>query len=60
MKRPKQDYIQLSQDDKKHKKTPSLDECVKCGNKCCNYVMIEWDTPVDEEDFDDLRWFVTH
>jgi Fe-S-cluster containining protein len=57
---PKEKVIKLVSNDKKEKKQPSMKDCTECGNKCCQYIMIDWDEPLDEEDFDDLRWFITH
>ena len=39
----------------KNKKT-----CEACNGKCCRYVAVEIDTPETKEDFDDIKWFVSH
>lgn len=36
------------------------DLCSKCDGRCCKYVAIEIDEPEDAEDFDTLRWYVSH
>ncbi|MHC5040687.1 MAG: YkgJ family cysteine cluster protein [Planctomycetota bacterium] len=38
-----------------------LDEkCKGCPALCCRYIAWEIDTPEDEEDFDNLRWYLIH
>jgi len=34
--------------------------CQACGAKCCRYVTLDIDEPEDIEDFDNLRWYVSH
>ncbi len=34
--------------------------CDKCGAKCCKYVSTEIDSPEDKEDFDNIKWHVSH
>jgi len=34
--------------------------CEKCNAQCCKYVCMEIDTPENEEDFDDIRWYLAH
>lgn len=36
------------------------DICAECDGRCCKYVAIEIDEPEDAEDFDTLRWYVSH
>ena len=57
---PKHDYIRLTQEEISTKNTPTLSDCQTCKSRCCNYVMIDWDTPTEEADFDNLRWFIAH
>jgi Fe-S-cluster containining protein len=37
-----------------------LAECRKCGSKCCKYFALEIDKPADEEELDDVRWYLCH
>ena len=34
--------------------------CDKCSGLCCRYFALPIDTPEDEGDFDDIRWFLCH
>ena len=34
--------------------------CENCDAHCCKYVAIEIDEPDDGDDFDTLRWYVSH
>lgn len=34
--------------------------CEECNAKCCKHVAIEMDTPEKIEDFEDIKWFVSH
>lgn len=50
---------------KKHK--PSREElapgeclCDHCTGKCCRYYSLQIDTPTTWDDFDTIRWFLTH
>jgi len=38
----------------------NLKECKKCDSRCCRYFALEIDEPGDEEDLDDIRWFLCH
>lgn len=35
-------------------------KCSRCTALCCRYFGLEIDTPEDERDFDQLRWFMLH
>jgi Fe-S-cluster containining protein len=41
---------------------PNQDEKNPCNGctKCCEYVALEIDEPETKEDFDEIRWFLTH
>jgi len=32
----------------------------KCDAYCCRYISIHLDTPRSKQDFDEIRWFVSH
>jgi len=32
----------------------------ECGAECCTYFALEIDEPEDEEDFDNIRWYLLH
>ena len=34
--------------------------CHDCTGLCCRYMALPVDTPVDREDFDDIRWYLIH
>jgi len=34
--------------------------CDHCSAKCCKYFALPIETPVDQEDFDFIRWYVLH
>jgi Fe-S-cluster containining protein len=34
--------------------------CAKCPALCCTYITIEIDEPADEQDLDNLRWYLIH
>ena len=34
--------------------------CHLCNASCCRYFALEIDEPVDEEDFDHVRWYLMH
>lgn len=34
--------------------------CHLCNAACCRYFALEIDEPVDEEDFDHIRWYLMH
>ncbi len=33
--------------------------CVRC-TRCCHHVSLQLDTPEDEADFEDIRWYLLH
>jgi Fe-S-cluster containining protein len=35
-------------------------KCEECGAKCCKYLAMEIDKPVDKEDYDKIRWYLLH
>lgn len=34
--------------------------CQGCNSECCKYLSIEINTPEDEEDFEDIKWYAAH
>jgi len=40
--------------------TPSEVLCDHCNAKCCTYFALPIETPIDQEDFDSIRWYVLH
>lgn len=34
--------------------------CEHCTAACCRYIALPIDTPEDQADFDDIRWFLIH
>jgi Fe-S-cluster containining protein len=34
--------------------------CAKCGGRCCLYYTVRLNEPEDADDFDEMRWFLTH
>ena len=34
--------------------------CVKCTGLCCRYFALPIETPEDWDDYDDIRWYLTH
>jgi len=34
--------------------------CKNCDAKCCKYVAMEIDTPEAKDDFENIRWYVSH
>lgn len=34
--------------------------CKDCDAKCCKYVSVEIDKPEDENDFENIKWYVAH
>ncbi|MFH1539648.1 MAG: YkgJ family cysteine cluster protein [bacterium] len=34
--------------------------CEKCDGACCGYVSVHIDAPNSLDDFDEIRWFVSH
>jgi len=37
----------------------NMNRCAGCS-KCCEYVALEIDKPEDQEDFDQIKWFLLH
>jgi Fe-S-cluster containining protein len=35
-------------------------QCDKCKGLCCRYFALPIDTPEDNSDFDDIRWYLCH
>ncbi|OHB58365.1 MAG: hypothetical protein A2Y07_08335 [Planctomycetes bacterium GWF2_50_10] len=34
--------------------------CQKCNAMCCRYIALEIDEPETRDEFDDVRWYLTH
>ena len=39
---------------------PVVNACARCTALCCRYVAVEIDEPEDDQDFDNIRWYVSH
>ncbi len=37
-----------------------MSPCRKCEAKCCQYYALQIDTPRSKDDFENLRWYITH
>jgi Fe-S-cluster containining protein len=44
----------------KSKQEPVTPACKKCDGKCCRYYALQIDTPDDWDEFDDIRWYLSH
>jgi Fe-S-cluster containining protein len=44
--------------DEKYGLVPSL--CKACNAACCRYIAIEIDEPEDEQDIENIRWYLVH
>jgi Fe-S-cluster containining protein len=42
------------------KKKQNDNLCFQCNARCCKYISIEIDAPTDKNDFENIRWFVSH
>lgn len=42
------------------KKKPVTTACRKCTGMCCRYYALQLDTPTDWDEFDDIRWYLSH
>ena len=45
---------------KPKKKSYKKNLCGKCTGLCCRYFALPIDDPEDWDDFDDVRWYLTH
>ena len=45
---------------KKRRKKTRKNLCEKCTGLCCRYFALPIETPEDEEDYDDIRWYLCH
>jgi Fe-S-cluster containining protein len=34
--------------------------CARCNAKCCKSISIQWKTPGDAEEWDNIKWLVAH
>jgi Fe-S-cluster containining protein len=44
----------------KKKKKAVTSACRKCTGRCCRYYALQIDTPEDWDEFDDIRWYLSH
>lgn len=44
----------------KNTQTSSHPPCDICGGKCCKYVSVQIDTPVEKDEWDNIRWYLLH
>ena len=44
----------------KKKTTSKKVLCYKCTGHCCRYFALPIDAPEDWDDYDDIRWYLTH
>jgi len=44
----------------KQKKKQNKISCEECTGLCCRYFALPIETPEDEEDYDDIRWYLCH
>lgn len=35
-------------------------DCKACGSRCCHYFALQIDTPTNAEEYDYLRWYISH
>ncbi len=35
-------------------------KCEECDGHCCKYITVQIDTPEDDIDFEELKWFLCH
>ena len=40
--------------------TRKKNPCDECEGMCCRYVALPIETPEDRDDFDDVRWYLSH
>jgi len=45
---------------KTRKKNGSAALCEECSGLCCRYLALQIDTPQDWDDYDDIRWYLSH
>jgi uncharacterized protein len=41
-------------------KASYIPPCGDCGGRCCKYTAIEIDRPTTKNDFDNIRWYLSH
>jgi uncharacterized protein len=44
----------------KEKKSQIQPACGDCGGRCCRYIVIEIDRPSSKNDYDNIRWHLSH
>ncbi len=35
-------------------------KCKNCDSKCCKYIILDIDTPIELNDFENVKWYVSH
>lgn len=45
---------------KQKKEELYIPPCLECGSRCCQYTAIEIDRPTGKNDFDNIRWYLSH
>jgi Fe-S-cluster containining protein len=45
---------------KTREKSGSAALCEECSGLCCRYLALQIDTPKDWDDYDDIRWYLSH
>lgn len=38
----------------------SINQCQKCRGECCKHLALQIDTPTEADDFENLKWYITH
>lgn len=50
-----------TEEKKPYKKKQSVTRaCQKCTGRCCRYYALQLDTPEDWDEYDDIRWYLSH
>ncbi|MFH1741515.1 MAG: YkgJ family cysteine cluster protein [bacterium] len=51
---------QLKRTKKHDKKDWKQSICAKCKGLCCKYITVDIEEPKDDEDLDNIRWYLIH
>jgi Fe-S-cluster containining protein len=38
----------------------SMAKCLECDGHCCKYITVQMDTPEEDIEFEELKWFLCH
>jgi uncharacterized protein len=52
--------VETSKTKSDKKKAAVTASCKKCTGLCCRYFALQLDTPQDWDEFDDIRWYLSH